>query len=178
MDLRQNIAFRIERARTRNERSILLIRSRNQGEAPRTICGPHSRNIAKGQVLRRSDGEGGPEAHARALRALRRAVMDRAARAARALPHRASPFSHRAGSPLQSASRVCRTVILGPMPAGGFVWQNRQPPQAAASAMRAKVSSRPRTAITSKMPGDAVEPTSAARSGCATAPSFSSCASA
>ena len=35
-----------------------------------------------------------------------------------------------------------------------------------------KVSSRPSTSMTSKMPGEASEPVSAARNGCATAPSL------
>ena len=40
--------------------------------------------------------------------------------------------------------------------------------------MRARLSARPRITRTSKMPGEAVRPVSAARSGCATLPSFRS----
>ena len=43
----------------------------------------------------------------------------------------------------------------------------------AASAIRARLSSRPSTSMTSNRPGEASEPVSAARSGCAIAPSFS-----
>src|SRR5437763_4586486 len=43
---------------------------------------------------------------------------------------------------------------------------------AAASAIRPRHSSRPKTSITSKMPGEAVVPVKAARNGCATAPSL------
>jgi hypothetical protein len=41
-----------------------------------------------------------------------------------------------------------------------------------ASANRPRVSSRPSTAMTSKIGGEAVLPESAARKGCASAPSF------
>ena len=48
----------------------------------------------------------------------------------------------------------------------------------AASARRARLSSRPSTAMTSKIGGEAVLPVSAARKGCAAWPNFSPCASA
>ena len=44
------------------------------------------------------------------------------------------------------------------------------------SAMRARLSALPSTISTSKMPGDVVRPVSAARNGCATAPSLAPCA--